>query len=54
VIEDKLTHEERINLECLAIASARAGMGSSAETIVITARIFTRFIKEGERIPYPA
>lgn len=53
MIEDKLTHDERLRLECLAqsIAShaSRLGKPASDSDIRRTAEVFERFVKDGQR-----
>lgn len=49
MIEDKLTHDERLRLECLAQAVAKNAMkNTSDEQIVETAARYEAFVK-GER-----
>jgi hypothetical protein len=57
VIEDKLTHDERLRLECIAQAAvstgAAAGRPVSAEQVIETACRFERFIAEpGPEAPH--
>lgn len=49
MIEDKLTREERIRLECLAQANSGAAMGRSRSTsdILAQAAKFERFVLWG-------
>lgn len=51
MIEDKLTHDERLRLECLSQAVAKhasfgGGTKPSDEAIISTARSFEKFMKE--------
>lgn len=48
MIEDKLSHDERLRLECVAQAIA-FGMrnSSSVEGVIHTAARFEKFVKEG-------
>lgn len=49
MIEDKLDHDERLRLECVAQAVASTAMSRpSAETIVETAKRFETYIREGK------
>lgn len=48
MIEDKLTHDERLRLECVAQSVAASAMSRpSAEQIVETAMRIETYIKEG-------
>lgn len=49
MIEDKLTHGERLRLECVAQAVAAGAMrGQSAEQIVTTAARIETYVSNGE------
>lgn len=48
MIEDKLTHDERLRLECVAQAIAAGAMASTpAELIVARAVVFEQYVREG-------
>lgn len=48
MIEDKLTHDERIRLECLAQAIGRDRTGNT-DQILALARSFEEFVREGRQ-----
>lgn len=50
MIEDKLSHDERLRLECIAQANVLAhGKSVSAEQVVDTAARFERYVKGYEK-----
>jgi len=49
MIEDKLEHDERVRLECLAQAVAMHRPTLSPAAIVDAAAEFEQFVKEGKR-----
>jgi hypothetical protein len=50
--EDRLTHDERLRLECIAQAIALHGIGTYGPTnIVHTADIFAQYVRDGAEDP---
>lgn len=48
-LEDKLTHDERVRLECIEQAIVSFSMKSCTEdTIIIRAKEFEKYILEGD------
>lgn len=46
MLEDKLTHDERLRLECIAQANmAAAGRPTSAEVLIAKAKEFEEYVK---------
>jgi hypothetical protein len=48
MIEDKLTHDERLRLECIAQANAQMGPPQSAEHIIDKASKFEKYVRDGK------
>ena len=49
MIEDKLEHDERVRLECLAQAIAMGRHTAAPDQIVASAMIFQKYVMTGER-----
>ncbi len=47
MIEDKLTHDERLRLECIAQANPQMGPPQSAEQIIEKAKRLEQYVKVG-------
>lgn len=48
MIEDKLTHDERLRLECIAQANASKGMsGGDPAAVLKAAAMYEKFIRDG-------
>lgn len=50
MIEDKLTHDERLRLECIAQANLSKGMGDGNPlSILKAAALYEEFIRDGAK-----